>query len=245
MPQLALVETDAMALSGGWRDFDDTVRAGIDRVILYGPPGTGKSYAALHHRTGPYPAERLVCTEDLTTADVAGSWVPVGEGRWEWVEGPALRAWRDGSRLVVDEVDRASGDALSLLLAMSDTTGSSTWRHPRTGALLEPHPGFSVVMTTNLERLEELPAALRDRFPVAILIDRPHPDAVAQLSADLRGAALQGSLGDPDRRVSLRTFFAFDRLRRAHGDARAAALLFGPERATAFLDALAIGALEG
>jgi nitric oxide reductase NorQ protein len=230
-------------VSGAWADLTDALAAGIDRLLLYGPPGTGKTFAALYFGTGERPAERLVCTEDLTTADVAGCYVPAGEGRWEWVEGPALRAWRTGARLVVDEVDRASGDVLSLLLAMADTDGSATWRHPRTGALLSPHPEFTVVMTTNLDRLEELPVALRDRFPVAILVDRPHPSSVAGLSADLRSAALCGSIGEVDRRVSLRAFYAFDKLRGRFGDERAAALVLGPERATAFLDALKIGSL--
>jgi hypothetical protein len=230
-------------LEGGWRDLADTLAAGVDRVILYGPPGTGKTYAALHFAVPPAGAERLVCTEDLTTADVTGCWVPVGEGRWEWLEGPAIRSWRHGARLVVDEVDRAAGDVLSLLLAMTDTAGSTQWRHPFTGELLRPHPQFTVVMTTNLDRLEELPPALRDRFPVAIRIDRPHPSSVLSLSGDLRHAALHGSIGESDRRISLRAFYAFDQLRRRCGDERAAELVFGPQRARAFLDALVIGAM--
>jgi hypothetical protein len=231
-------------LVGGWRDFADALAAGIDRVILYGPPGTGKTYAALHFGADEGETERLVCTEDLTTADVTGCWMPVSDGRWEWHEGPAIRAWRRGARFVVDEVDRASGDVLSLLLAMTDSDGSTLWRHPRTGDVLYPHPRFAVVMTTNLDRIDELPPALRDRFPVAIRIDRPHPASVLGLSEDLRAAALVGSLGDPDRRVSLRAFAAFDRLRVRCGDDRAAALIFGEARATGFLDALAIGALR-
>jgi MoxR-like ATPase len=237
-------ETTDFALLGGWRDFADVLSAGIDRVILYGPPGTGKTYAALHFATVRANAERLVCTEDLTTADVTGCWVPVGEGRWEWLEGPAIRAWRFGSRLVVDEVDRASGDVLSLLLAMTDSEGSSQWRHPHTGEVLIPHREFSVVMTTNLDRLEELPPALRDRFPVAVHIDRPHPASVLALSSDLRRAAMNGSLGDADRRISLRAFYAFDQLRQHCGDERAAALVFGAQRAVAFLDVLAISSLR-
>jgi hypothetical protein len=105
---------------------------------------------------------------------------------------------------------------------------------------LRPHDNYSVVMTTNLGALEEIPAALRDRFPVAIRIDRPHPQSVERLSPDLRPIALRGSLGDDDRRISLRAFYAFDELRTAHGEDRAAYLVFGPNRAPAFLDALTI-----
>ena len=232
-----------LPIAGGWRDLADVLSAGIDRVILYGPPGTGKTYAALNFAATDAGYERLVCTEDLTTAEVLGCWIPMGEGRWIWNEGPAIRAWRTGARLVVDEVDRASGDVLSLLLAMTDTEGSSSWKHPLTGEVVTPHADFSVVMTTNLERLEELPVALRDRFPVAIRINQPHPTAVAMLSSDLRRMALNGSTAEGSRRVSLRSFYAFDTLRAAHGNERAAELIFGESNAQAFLDALTISSL--
>jgi MoxR-like ATPase len=230
-----------------WRDLADVAAAGLTRVLLYGPSGTGKTYAALHHGVTEGPAERLVCTEDLTTGEVTGTWMPVDAGRWRWYEGPAIRAWRAhsgrGGRLVVDEVDRAAGDTLATLLAVTDTDGSARWRHPETGEWVTPGPEFSVVMTTNLEELDELPAALRDRFPVAIRVDRPHPSAVAALSEDLRRPALAGSLGDPGRRVSLRSFYAFDELRARWGAQRAAALVFGHERGSGVLDALTITAL--
>ena len=240
-------ENDVVEMGQCWRDLADVLAAGIDRVLLYGPPGTGKTFAALHAGVGDTPAERLVCTEDLTTGEITGTWMPVGEGRWTWREGPAIRAWRAddgrGARLVIDEIDRASGDALSTLLAVTDSVASSRWRHPETGEWVQPGPDFSVVMTTNLEHLDELPGALRDRFPVAIAVDRPHPGALSPLSADLRAPALRGSLGDVGRRVSLRAFYAFDLLRARHGASRAATLVFGESRGEAVLDALAIGAL--
>jgi MoxR-like ATPase len=222
-----------------WEIWDVADRAKLDRILLYGPPGTGKTYAALTRGVGPQGVERLVCTEDLTAAEVTGAYLPLGDGRWAWQEGPALRAWRRGARLVVDEVDRASGDVLSLLLAMTDSDGSAEWHHPATGAVVRPAPGFSVVMTSNMVSLDEIPAALRDRFPVAIRIDRPTREAVQHLAADLRDAALTGSLGDADRRVSLRVFAAFDALRQVSSPQTAAQVLFGT-RASDFLDALRI-----
>ena len=241
---LFVAENESSIAEGGWRDLSVVMAAGINRVILYGPPGTGKTFAALHFLAAAGDSERLICTEDLTTADVNGSWVPCGNGQWEWLEGPAIRAWRKGTRLVVDEVDRASGDVLSLLLAVTDTDGSAQWRQPQTGELVTPHETFSVIMTTNIERLEELPTALRDRFSVAIRIDRPHPSSVRYLREDLRQMAMNGSLGDEDRRISLRAFYAFDVLRGCHGEARAAELLFGSSVAEAFLDALSISSLH-
>ena len=230
-----------------WRDLTDVMSAGISRVLLYGPSGTGKTYAALHHGVGNQPAERLVCTEDLTSGEITGTWMPVGENRWEWREGPAIRAWRGlgglGGRLVVDEVDRASGDALSTLLAMTDSPESARWRNPETSEWVRPGPQFSVVMTTNIDDLDDIPLSLRDRFPVSIRIDQPHVSALARLSEDLRAPALAGSLGPASRRVSLRSFYAFDELRRHLGSPRAARLVFGEDAARSVLDALAIASI--
>jgi MoxR-like ATPase len=230
-----------------WRDFEEVLAAGERRVLLYGPPGTGKTYAALRYGVGPEPAERLVCTEDLTSGEVTGTWMPADAGRWEWLEGPAIRAWRAGGgrggRLVVDEVDRASGDALSALLAVVDSEASARWRHPRSGEWVSPGPAYSVVATANLEHPGELPDALRDRFAVAIRIDRPHPEAVAGLSADLRTPALAGALGEGERRLSLRAFYAFDRVRARLGADRAARIVFGGERGRDVLDALVVASL--
>jgi MoxR-like ATPase len=236
-----------VTLAQCWRDLAEITAAGIDRVILYGPPGTGKTFAAIRFGVSSDVVERLICTEDITSAEVTGSWCPAGADAWEWLEGPAIRAWRGdgnrGGRLVVDEVDRASGDVLSLLLAMTDTDESAQWKNPQTREVIRPAPGFSVMMTTNLEELDDLPPALRDRFPVAVRIDQPHPSALRLLSPDLRRVALNGSLGESSRRISLRTFYTFDRLRRHSNAQRAASLLFGPVEATAFLDALSIGAM--
>ncbi|MGC1237924.1 MAG: AAA family ATPase [Acidimicrobiales bacterium] len=227
-----------------WRDFADVLSAGISRVLLYGPPGTGKTFAALHHGVET-PAERLICTEDLTSGEITGSWMPSGENHFEWREGPAIRAWRGsqgrGSRLVLDEVDRASGDALATLLAVTDSPESARWRNPDTLEWVRPGEQFSVVMTSNVEDVSEIPPSLRDRFPVSIRVDRPHAQAVERLSRDLRAAAMAGSLGPEGRRLSLRSFYAFDELRIHHGPERAAELVFGSSNAQSILDALAIG----
>jgi MoxR-like ATPase len=230
-----------------WKDVNDVLAAGVQRILLYGPPGTGKTFAALKLGLTKGISERLVCTEDLSTGEITGTWMPAGAGKWEWREGPAIRAWRAnagrGGRLVVDEVDRASGDALSTLLAITDSVESARWRNPDTGQWVKPGPDFSVVMTTNLEELGDIPIALRDRFPVAIRIDRPHPHAVATLSEDLRAPAMNGSIGESERRVSLRSFYAFDQLRSHLGADRAAQLIFGSTAGPAVLDALCISAL--
>lgn len=225
-----------------WQDVENALNAGIDRVILFGPPGTGKTYAGLTYGDVNAGAYRLICTEEMTNADVTGHYKPNAQGAWAWQEGSAIKAWQGdgqrGGRLVIDEIDKAGGDVFATLLAMTDSPESAKWEHPENGRIVRPLDGFSVVMTTNIEHMNELPEALKDRFPVAIRINQPHPDALALLSADLRKYAVR--MADAgERRISLRTFFAFDKLRKSLGDQEASRLVFG-KQAESVMDAIAI-----
>ena len=225
-----------------WQDFNAVIEAGIDRVILYGPPGTGKTYAGLNMGDISSGSWRLVCTEDMTNFDVTGGFLPGADGSFNWHDGSAVSAWRGngitGGRLVVDEIDKAGGDVFATLLAMTDTVESAKWENPATGRVEVPKEGFSVIMTTNIENMEELPSALKDRFPCAIRINEPHPDALVNLPSSIREYARK--MADAgDRRISLREFQAYAKLAKMHDKERAANLIFG-DRAEAFLDAVAV-----
>jgi len=228
-----------------WKKLDNALTAGIDRIILFGPSGTGKTYAGLNHGSTQGGSHRLICTEDMTTADVCGAFMPDNKGTFSWVAGSALKAWDGdgitGGRLVADEIDKAGGDVLATLLAFTDTPESASWENPETGRIHRPRDGFSVIMTTNIENMAELPTALSDRFPVRIRIDQPHPSALTRLSSDLHGIAV--SLADAGReRVSLRAFYAFDKLRSSLPVGEAAELVFG-DRASAIMEAMKIDSL--
>lgn len=237
---------DRTNLPACWAEFYDVMDAGIDRVILFGPPGTGKTYAGLNIGTNDAGSFRLICNEDMTAADVTGHWMPSSDNSWKWIDGAVVKAWQGngykGGRVVADEIDRASGDVLSLLLAMFDSDGSARWEHPLTGKNITPNNGFSVVMTTNLEQMRDLPTALRDRFPVQIRINTPHPSALECLSPDLRNAAAASADADPSRRFSIRSFMTFDALRQKMPVERAAKIIFG-NYAGDIVDALRVAAV--
>ena len=99
-----------------WQDLQDTLENGVDRVILFGPSGIGKTYAGMHIGNVEAGAFRLVCTEDMTNMEVTGSFMPDGKGGFNWLNGSALKAWEgngvNGGRLIVDEIDKASGDVM-------------------------------------------------------------------------------------------------------------------------------------
>jgi MoxR-like ATPase len=231
-----------------WKDFHDAIDAGVDRIILFGVPGTGKTFAGLHYGNVAAGAHRLICNEDMTAADVTGHFKPSAGDGWKWHYGAVVKAWQgdgiNGGRVVADEIDKASGDVLSLLLAMFDTPNSASWEDPESGRVIRPRPGFSVVMTTNVEDMRELPEALRDRFPVAINITTPHPEALAQLSPDLRAPAAASASADRDRRFSLRAFMAFDQMRKSLAPEQAARLAFGERHYVSILDAIAVNGVS-
>lgn len=231
------------ATSQCWNDLDLALQSGIDRVLLYGPPGTGKTFYALsqhleHQATGRVRESfRVLCSPDMTTADVDGLWKPSKED-WKFVEGSALRAWTGGHRLILDELDQASGDVLTALLLICDSDGSAVREHPETGARLSPADGFEIIATTNAERLSDLPANLIDRFPVRINISEVNPSALLSLPVELRDVARMYANRSHDR-FSLRSFFAFDKLAKKVDLLTASRLVFGDE-ATAISEAVAL-----
>ena len=230
-----------------WQDVNDILASGINKLILFGPPGTGKTFAGLNMGNVLAGAHRLICNEDMTSADVTGHFKPSGDGTWKWQDGTVIKAWQgdgiNGGRVVADEIDRASGDVLSQLLAMFDSEESASWEHPETGRILKPKNGFSVFMTTNIEDMRELPNALKDRFPVAVRINTPHPNALTMLSPDLRGAAAASADADKDRRFSIRAFVAFDTLRKTVSIEKAARLTFG-KHYQSVLDAILVNGVS-
>jgi hypothetical protein len=165
-----------------------------------------------------------------------GHYVPRG-GEFIWQDGPAIRAWREGKRLVLNEVDKASGDALTFLLAALDDPEVARLTLP-TGETVRPRPGFAAIGTMNGDP-DSLPAPLRDRFAVSIAVTAPHPGALARLQCDPLANAVAATIGaGPDRQVTLRQAFAFLRLAQRLDDRSLAARAVWGERGADVLNSL-------
>lgn len=209
------------------------------RILLHGPPGSGKTYAAT--RLGLHSGQSVASctlTPETPAAELRGFYVPRGN-HFEWQDGPAVTAWRTGGRLVLNEIDRATGDLLSLLLAICDDPLFAQLTLP-SNETVRPAPGFSVVATMNSVP-DDLDFALLDRFPVRIHVDEVAPGAIASLPDDLRDVAARAAiLPDAARRVSFRTWSEYAKLRAAIGHEMAAHAVFG-NRTQDIINAFLIG----
>ncbi len=221
----------------------EAVLAGSRLTILYGPPGTGKTTAAVNTaRKLKLSAYNVTLTDETPAAELRGHYVPTGT-EWVWQDGPAMKAFREGGMLVLNELDHASGDALDFCHALLDDPGVSQMTLP-TGETVFPHDSFRVVATMNgeLRELQQDRPAIADRFAVAVFVSTPHPDAIASLPEDLREAAgnSAGADHDQDRPATLRRWKAYAALRDVVGQDTAAVAVFA-HRSQEIIDALAMG----
>jgi MoxR-like ATPase len=215
-----------------------------NRVLLYGLPGTGKTYFGLTQGLNGKSSYRLACTEEMTEADLIGFWRREASGNLKWQEGVGIKAWREGARLLVDEVNRINGDVESKLMMLLDTEASASWQNPDTDEVVTPASGFTVVATMNGVP-EDLAPAILDRMIVRCEVNTPNPKAINALPEYLRSLATSLTDTDASHRYSLRSFVEFHRMYEASKNLRACAQVVFPEVAESVVDSLAIASAEG
>jgi|TARA_R100000329_G_scaffold5553_3_gene7202 MoxR-like ATPase len=188
------------------------------RVLLYGPPGTGKTYSAVKQSTpldmdGKPNVYQITMTEDTASANLEGFYKPSSDGTFQWHDGIAIQAWRNGGRLVINEIDHASPDAMTFLHAILDDQDIAMLTlNNDEKETVRPAEGFQVVATTNSPP-ESLPLALKDRFPVKIYVDSIHPKAMEQFPEEWHGVITDTTMvEDPEDRISVRAWSEFFQL---------------------------------
>ncbi len=208
------------------------------RVLLKGKPGTGKTFAAANLALEKdQPVFSLTLTEETPMAEIRGHFITKG-GEFVWMDGPAVRAWKEGGRLVLNEIDHASDDVLTFLYAIMDDPEYAQVSLP-TGEMVSPAAGFHLIATMNGE-LHDLPDALQDRLPVSITIDKMNPEALQALPEDLRDPAMNTTmLSNEERSISVRAWSEFAHLRTKLDQRMAAQAVFGDNAQDALL-ALAV-----
>jgi MoxR-like ATPase len=213
----------------------------LDHILIWGPPGIGKSYAAYTKGRIERGVYSLVLTPETPASELRGFYLPRG-GELVWSDGPAVRAMREGARLVIEELHEASDDTRALLHALLDDRETARLTLP-TSETVVPAPGFQVVATANLGP-EALAPALRDRFDALLHLTEPHPEGLELLDEPLRAIARRSFALGEERHVSLRGWLVLQKLMSELGLETACRVVFGPERGPGLHDALAL-ALRG
>jgi MoxR-like ATPase len=199
-------------------------------VLLYGPPATGKTYAAQRIGVEPQRTINVYLDEESAAFDVLGHQAITG-GNTDYVLGFGIKAWQEGAVLILNEIDKASPSALSAIYQIADDRESASWRHPVTGEIITPAPGFMLRATSNVNPGDFVQMdGLVSRFAIRLLIDNPHPNAIARLPQELQEVARVTCGPDcpPERRLDLRAFYSYVSLCDAIGSDDAGNAAFGP-----------------
>ncbi len=168
-----------------WQDFEFAMLHS-ERFLGFGKPGSGKSTSSCRVGLGNRPLIRTCITAETAAAELRGFYGP-GAAGLQWYDGPCIRAWRLGARLVIDEINEAGGDTIPFLHAILDDYGIAKYTLPN-GETITPKEGFQCFATMNATPMD-LPEALRDRFVVQRQIDKPNPIFLLKLPAGVRAAA--------------------------------------------------------
>lgn len=217
-------------------------------VIVSGPAGTGKTYPSLQIalQTGRpvYPVE----VSEATTLDdlFVRPWT-TGPATMGWVEGPAVRAAREGGILLLDECDLASPRLIGGLHGLLESGQTRL----RSGEWLQAHPNFLCIATCNSLRSSKgsysthaISTAFADRAVFVASEYLPEADEVAILS---RYGSAEAAKDTREDLVELRKLFDAGQLKIAPSTRRGAvvvaALSAGASRSEAWALAM-VGGLD-
>ncbi len=188
-----------------------------DHVLLYGPPGVGKTGEA-HSAVSPgQEMASYTGGPEESRAVMEGMYLITGEqGQFSYQDGHGPFCWKTGGLLVINEIDECSPDTVSFLIPLLDGSRVAKIRLI-TGEVITPQPGFRCIATMN-GMPDDLRPALRDRFNLRILVDRPSSAMLDVLEEDIRRvcvaeyAAIAGKNREP--KYSYRQLATLNRLRK-------------------------------
>lgn len=187
-------------------------------ILLKGPSGSGKtklaeSIAALFEQ----PMHSINCSVDLDAESLLGFKTVVQKEGQTWidfVEGPVVKAMKEGHFLYIDEINMAKPETLPILHSVLDYRRMLT--NPFTGEVIQAHPNFGVIAAINEGYIGTTPMneALKNRFisfaipyitgeQLAGLVDEYFPvvqatlkNSMLSLATDLRKQAENGLLSE-------------------------------------------------
>ncbi|MFF5513744.1 AAA family ATPase [Staphylococcus capitis] len=144
-------------------------------ILLKGPTGSGKTkLAETLSDEVRRPMHQVNCSVDLDTESLLGfkTIQTNEEGQQEivFIDGPVIKAMKQGHILYIDEINMAKPETLPILNGVLDYRRQIT--NPYTGEVIKAAPGFNVIAAINEGYVGTLPMneALKNRF-IVIEID--------------------------------------------------------------------------
>jgi nitric oxide reductase NorQ protein len=160
-------------------------------VLLKGPTGCGKTrfveYMAWKLKR---PLVTVACHDDLTTADLLGRYLIVGN-ETIWMDGPLTAAVRAGAICYLDEIVEARKDTTVVIHPLADSRRVLTV--DKRGELLAAPADFMLVISYNpgyQSILKEIKPSTRQRF-IAMEFDYPSAELEARIVASEGGVDLE------------------------------------------------------
>ncbi|MBL0846067.1 MoxR family ATPase [Mammaliicoccus fleurettii] len=188
-------------------------------ILLKGPTGSGKTkLVETLARDLNKPMHSVNCSVDLDAESLLGfKTIETNEhGHQEivFIDGPVIKAMKNGDILYIDEINMAKPETLPILNGVLDFRRALT--NPFTGEVVQAKEGFSVVAAINVGYIGTLPMneALKNRFVVldidyidgetlkmiikeqSKLKDDEIIDSIIQFNKDLRIMSSQGQISE-------------------------------------------------
>ncbi|HZV54060.1 MAG TPA: CbbQ/NirQ/NorQ/GpvN family protein [Rhodocyclaceae bacterium] len=152
-------------------------------VLLKGPTGCGKTrFVEFMAWRLKRPLVTVACHDDLTTADLVGRYLIVGE-QTVWMDGPLTAAVRAGAICYLDEVVEARKDTTVIIHPLTDSR--RVLAVDKRGELVPAPDNFMLVISYNpgyQSVLKEIKPSTRQRF-IALDFDYPAADLESRIVA--------------------------------------------------------------
>ena len=147
-------------------------------VMLKGPTGCGKTRFVEHMAWRlKRPLVTVACHDDLTTADLVGRYLIVGD-ETVWMDGPLTAAVRAGAICYLDEIVEARKDTTVVIHPLTDSRRAlPVEKH---GEYIEAPHDFMLVISYNpgyQSVLKEMKPSTRQRF---VALDFDYPEAATE-----------------------------------------------------------------